>query len=217
MILALASAGCAVLKKPVQFVDNFIGSAFFPPYAGLKANIAVTDFEAKTTNMTAEVNASLREMFIEGLQRTNRFAIVPVAKDGVARDVDLIIAVEVLEFDPLISGGSEGAGGGGSAASGTLGSLLGVATNKATITLNTRIVDAASSKILFSERITRQAAPTEATRAGGYKKADLNEGLSAYAGTPIAEAINTCIVESVKYVVQKVPASYYKGDEHGKT
>lgn len=217
-ILVLTSAGCAVLKNPVQFVDDFIGSALFPAYSGPKANIVVADFEVKTTNVTAEVNAALREMLVEELNKTNRFSIIPAAQDYAGKNAGLIIAVGVIEFDPLISGGSEGAGGGGSSASGTLGSLLGMVTNKATVTLNTRVVDAVSSKVLFSERITGQAVDTEALRRQGhYKKIKLNEGLSAYNDTPMAEAINKCIVEAVRYIVQKVPASYYKGEQNGKT
>ena len=216
-ISTLTLAGCAVLKKPVQLVDNFIGSTLFPPYSGPKASLVVADFEIKAANVTTEVNAGLRDMLIEGLNKTNRFLIVPASKDYAEKNAGLIIAAEVIDFDPLISGGSEGVGGGGSAASGTLGSLLGVVTNKSTITLNIRIVDAASSKVLFSERIGGQAVDTEGLRRSRRnKKSNLNEGLSAYANTPMEEAINKCVIEAVKYIVQKVPANYYKGDQDGK-
>jgi len=218
-ILSLTLAGCAVLNKPVKFVDDFIGSTFFPPYSGAKATVVVADFEIKTANITAEMNTGLRDMLAEGLHKTNRFQVICAPKDYSEKSGSLIIAAEVIEFDPLISGGSAGVGGGGSSASGTLGSLLGVVSNKATIVLNIRIVDAASSKVLFSERITGQAVDT-GTRHGGqrhYKEAGLNEGLSAYANTPMGEAINKCIVETINYIVRKVPENYYKGDKNGKT
>ena len=115
-----------------------------------------------------------------------------------------------MDFEPRASGGSEGVGGGGSAASGTLGSLLGVTGNKSTIALNIRIVDTASSKVLVSGRIAGQAIDTGSAsrlRRGG----TLNEGLSAYTNTSMGEAINKCIVEAAEYIVQNVPASYYKG------
>ena len=216
IVSALALTGCAVLKKPVQLVDDFIGSTLFPPYSGPKASLVVADFEIKAANVTTEVNAGLRDMLVEGLNKTNRFLIVPASKDYAEKNAGLIIAAEVIDFDPLISG-SEGVGGGGSAASGTLGSLLGVVTNKSTITLNIRIVDAASSKVLFSERIEGQAVDTEGSRRSRRnKKSNLNEGLSAYANTPMEEAINKCVIEAVKYIVQKVPVNYYKGDKDGK-
>jgi len=207
----LALTGCAVLKKPVQLVDDFIESTLFPPYAGPKASLVVADFEIKTANVTTEVNAGLRDTLIEELNKTNRFLIVPAPQDYAEKNTGLIIAAEVIDFAPLISGGSGGVGGGGSAANGTLGSLLGVDTNKATITLNIRIVDARSSKILSSERIIGQAVNRGSLHRGSQNhKAKLNEGLSAYANTPMEEAINKCIIEAAKYIVQKVPEKYYQ-------
>lgn len=218
VLAVLALAGCAFLKKPVQLVDRFIGSTLFAPYSGPKASVVVADFEIKTANLTTEVNAGLRDLLIEELNKTNRFLAVSAPKDRIEHNAGLIIAAEVIGFDPLISGGSEGVGGGGSASSGTLGSLLGVVTNKSSIALNVRIVDAVSSRVLFSERVSGQAVDSESLRRlNRNKEASLNEGLSAYANTPMEEAIHNCIVETVKYIVQKVPESYYKEDQNGKT
>ena len=212
-IFILTLTGCAVLNKPVQFVDKFL----FPPYSGPKANVVVADFEIKTVNITTELNAGLRDMLIEGLNKTNRFLAISAPKDYAEKNTGLIIAAEVIDFDPLISGGSEGIGGGGGAASGTLGSLLGVSTNKSVIVLNIRIVDAVSSKVLVSERLTGQAVNTGSlSREHRHEGSNLNEGLSAYANTPMGEAINKCIAEAVRYIVRKVPDSYYKGDKNGK-
>jgi curli biogenesis system outer membrane secretion channel CsgG len=214
-VLVLALAGCAVLNKPVQLVDKFIGAYVFPPYSGPKASVVVADFDIKAARVTAEVNSGLREMLIDGLNKTNRFSIVSLPKDYAQNYAELIIAVEVVDFDPLISGGRMGVGGGGSAASGTLGSLLGVTANKSTIVLNIRIVDALSSKVLVSERISGQAVDTEAKHRG--KGITLNESLDAYANTSMGEAIDKCITEAVRYIVGKVPVKYYKGDKNGKT
>ncbi len=217
-ILVLALAGCAVLNKPVQLVDKFIGATLFPPYSGPKASVVVADFDIKAARVTTEVNAGLREMLIDGLNKTNRFSVVPTPKDYTQKYAELIIAVEVVDFDPLISGGRMGVGGGGSAASGTLGSLLGVTANKSTIVLNIRIVDALSSKVLVSERISGQAVDTGASlREHSGSGIVLNESLDAYTNTSMGEAINKCIAEAVKYIVGKVPAKYYKGEKNGKT
>ena len=148
-LLSLGLTGCAVLNKPVKFVDDFIGSTFFSPYSGPKASVVVADFEIKTANITSEMNTGLRDMLAEGLNKTNRFQVVSAPKDYTEKNAGLIIAAEVVNFDPLISGGSAGVGGGGSSANGALGSLLGVVTNKATIVLNIRIVDAASSRVFI--------------------------------------------------------------------
>ena len=209
--LIINLAGCAVINKPVQF----IGQAFFPPYSGPKTTIIVADFEIKAAKATADVGSGLQDMLIAGLNKTNRFLIIS-PKDSTNQSAKLIIATEVVDFEPRASGGSDGVGGGGSAASGTLGSLLGVTGNKSTIALNIRIVDTVSSKVLVSGRIAGQAVDTGSTsrlrRGSG-----LNEGLSAYNNTSMGEAINKCIVEAAEYIVQNVPASYYKGGKFGKT
>ena len=217
-ILILALAGCAVLNKPVQFVDKFIGATLFPPYSGPKASVVVADFDIKAARVTTEVNSGLRDMLIDGLNKTNRFLVVPTPKDYAEKNAELIIAAEVVDFDPLISGGRMGVGGGGSDASGTLDSLLGVTANKSTIVLNIRIVDALSSKVLVSERISGQAVDTGVfLKEHRGKRIALNEGLEAYADTSMGEAINKCIIEAVRYIVGKVPAEYYKGEKNGKT
>ncbi len=209
--LIINLTGCAVLDKPVQF----IGQAFFPPYSGPKATLVVADFEIKAAKATVDVGAGLQDMLISGLNKTNRFLII-APKDNTNKSAKLIIATEVVDFEPRASGGSEGVGGGGSAASGTLGSLLGVTGNKSTIALNIRIVDTVSSKVLIAERVSGQAADT-GSASYTHRGSALNEGLSAYTNTSMGEAIHKCIIEAVEYIVQNVPASYYKGDKNGKT
>jgi curli biogenesis system outer membrane secretion channel CsgG len=208
--LILNLAGCAVLNKPVQF----IGQAFFPAYSGPKAAIIVADFEIKAAKATADAAAGLQDMRTARLNKTNRFLIIS-PKDNTNKDAKLIIATEVVDFEPRASGGSEGVGGGGSASSGTLGSLLGVTGNKSTIALNIRLVDTISSKVLISGRVSGQAVDT-GSAGYSHRGSALNEGLSAYNDTAMGEAINKCIVEAGEYIVQNVPASYYKGDKNGK-
>lgn len=204
--LIISLTGCVVLNKPVQFVDRFIGQTLFPPYSGPKASLIVADFEIKVAKATTEVGSDLRDMLITGLNNTNRFSILSLRSDNTEKSAKLIIAVEIIDFEPRASGGSLGVGGGGSAASGTLGSLLGASANKSSIALNIRIVDTKSSKVLFVERIAGQAVDTgPAGRERPRKYGALNEGLSVYANTSMGEAINKCIIEAVRYIVQRVP------------
>lgn len=210
--------GCALINKPVQFVDRFIGHTFFPPYSGAKAKIVVADFEIKAAKATTEVGVDLREMLIAGLIKSNRFSVASALKENTEKTGNsIIIATEVINFEPRASGGSQGIGGGGSASSGILGSLLGSSVNKSYIALNIRVVDTQSSKVLASGHIAGQATDIGSTpkkRVSEEEKS--SEGLSAYVHTPIEQAINKCILEAVRYIVQNVPASYYKGDKNGK-
>jgi len=98
---------------------------------------------------------------------------------------DLIITAAVTEFEPEASGGRLGVGGGGGGSSSALGGLLGASSNKARLTLSIRIADTSTSKVLASTAIKGEAVDRQ-------------------------KAIDTCIVESVRYIAHTVPKDYYK-------
>ncbi|MFA5310751.1 MAG: CsgG/HfaB family protein [Candidatus Omnitrophota bacterium] len=210
--------GCALINKPIEFVDDFISSAFFPPYSGPKAKVLVADFEVMTAKATVDIGSNLRDLLIAGLVKSQRFELVSLPKDASDKPSGLIIATRLLDFEPYGSGGKSGVGGAGSAASGSLYSLLGSSINRSYITLDIRIVDSATSKVLFSERISGQAAGGYSPAEGHREEKKIGQGLALYTGTSMEEAINQCMLEAVKYIIQKVPAQYYKGGNgDGKT
>ncbi|PIP19584.1 MAG: hypothetical protein COT38_05880 [Candidatus Omnitrophica bacterium CG08_land_8_20_14_0_20_41_16] len=217
-VLVFGPLGCAVLNKPVKFVNEFVSHTFFPPYSGPKAKVIIADFEIMTAKATAEMSSNLRELLASGLLKSQHFQLAAPGKDNNEKPSGLIIATELLDFEPRGSGGSSGVGGGGSAASGALGSLLGANVNKSHITLNIRIVDAETSKVLFSKRVSGQGVEGHSLAKGKHKGSNLGSGLSMYGGTPMEEAVDKCILEAVRYIVQNVPPQYYKGEnKNGKT
>lgn len=210
-------SGCALINKPIEFVDEFINSAFFPPYSGPKAKITVADFEVMTAKATSDISSDLRELLIAGLLKSGRFELISLPKDGTVKSSGLIVATRLLDFEPYGSGGKSGVGGAGSASSGSLSSLLGSSINRSYISLDIRIVDAATSKILFSDRITGQAAGDYNPQEEHHRENNTGHGLSVYTGTSMEEAINKCMLQAVEYIIHKVPAGYYKGgDKDGK-
>jgi len=228
-------AGCASMMQPTASVDNNAGAAPLPPYSGPKARVAIADFDVKAAKATGEIGGGLREMLVTALINSNRFSVVErqvlnaimqeqeLSASGAAQQgaggpqrgriktADIIVTAAVTEFEPQASGGSAGIGGGGSVASGVLGGLLGASMNKAHMALDIRVVDTSTSEVLAATRVQGQASDV----AGGFMMGfmgnwALGGGLSAYANTPMEKAIRVCIIEAVRYILQVIPANYYK-------
>jgi curli biogenesis system outer membrane secretion channel CsgG len=217
-VIACGAYGCALINKPIEFAGDIINTTFSSSYSGPKAKIIIADFEVMTPKATTEISSNLRDLLTAEILKSQRFQIVSLPKDDAEKPRGLIIATKLLDFEPYSSGGKSGIGGGGSAASGALGSLLGKGFNKAYITLNIRIVDLRTSKVLFSERVSGQATGDYLREKGRKRDNSLGQALAIYAGTSMEEAINKSILEAVKYIIQKVPAEYYRGgEEDGKT
>ncbi len=216
-VLICGACGCALINKPIEFAGGIINTTFSAPYSGPKAKVIIADFEVMTPKATTEISSNLRDLLTAEILKSKRFQIVSLPQGDAEKPFGLIIATKLLDFEPYSSGGKSGIGGGGSAASGALGSLLGAGFNKAYITLNIRIVDLRTSKILFSERISGQATGDHPHEKNRKRDNNLGQALAIYAGTSMEEAINKSISEAVKYIIQKVPGEYYKGGEDGKT
>jgi curli biogenesis system outer membrane secretion channel CsgG len=223
--VAVVLSGCAA-HKPLIKPQGSEEMA----YLGLKAKVAVADFQVKAAKATSEIGLGLREMLVTALVNSNRFSVLErqqlsalrqeqeISASGSAqgqesspqrgkiKSADLIIAATLTEFEPQVSGGRAGIGGGGGAANGVLGALLGAALNKAHLALDIRIVDTATSEILTATRVQGQATDI----AGVLGDWTLSIGLSAYAKTPMEKAIRVCIAEAVPYIIASIPESYYK-------
>ncbi|MFY9402437.1 MAG: CsgG/HfaB family protein [Candidatus Omnitrophota bacterium] len=206
-------AGCILVNKPVGLVDGFLNTASFPDYSGPKVKITVADFEVITAKATSDIGLGLKEVLIAGLLKSGRFELSTIPKEEDAGPLGLVIATRLLDFEPYGSGGKAGVGGGGSASSGSLPSLLGPSINRSYISLDIRIVDFATSKVLFSERISAQVAGDYSPEEELLGKKEMGHGLSIYAGTSMGEAINRCIFQAVERIIHKIPPEYYKGGQ----
>ena len=225
------SAGCASWMHPkIQPADG-LNTGLVPVYSGLKAQIAVADFDIKSTKVNNRAGAGLRQMLIDALSTSNRFSIIQrqdlslsvpgnQSADKAQKDkpvpTGLIISVTISEFEPQSSGGRGGLGGGGSAASAMLGGLLGGMLNKAHVALEIRIIDAATSKVIASAKVQGQASDTNGgLMTGSLGSWALGPQLSVYVNTPMEKAIRICIIEAARFISQAVPAEYYKDEGRG--
>ncbi len=231
--LVLLFGGCQRLGIAVKGgrSESKAGVIPLPAYSGPKARIAVAAFEVKSEENDAETGAALRDLLLSGIVNSGRFAVLDLPavqetptggvngalpaglKDKQLPSADLIITVSVNEFEPQASGGREGLGGGGGVSSGVLGGLLGASVNKAHVALEIRIVNAANSEVVASNKVQGQASDSDVSiksSAGTPEGWILGGGLSRYSGAPMENAIRSCMVEAVRYIVQAVPANYYK-------
>ncbi|MDD4894438.1 MAG: CsgG/HfaB family protein [Candidatus Omnitrophica bacterium] len=215
--------------------------ASLPSYSGPKARVTVADFDVKATKATGEIGSDVRNMLVTALANSNRFAVVDYQKNQVAliqeqqlsvsaapqagdapqpklanKPADLIITASVTEFEPEMSGGRAGVGGGGGVGSGRWGGLLGSALSKSHMALDISIVDASTSKSLAVTRVQGQASDADGSNKNGFSgSGGLGAGLSAYANTPMEKAIRICIIEAVRYMSQAIPVDYYKYTDKG--
>ncbi len=193
--------------------------------------ITIADVEVKAAKAGSEIGAGLREMMVTALVNSQRFQVIErqavqetvlreqelaaagssVAQRAQLKLADIIVSAAVTEFEPQASGGAAGVGGGGGVGSGTLGGLLGATLNRAHISLDVRVINAATSEVLAATRVQGQASDV----AGGFMAGffggwALGSGLGAYANTPMEKAVRICIIEAVRYVSQAIPANYYQ-------
>jgi len=204
MAMFLFLSGC-FSTKPHSLLEKTSTGELLSSYQGPQAKIAVNDFELKTSGADAQVSLALKEYFVDILNSTKRFAIVP------PQDADLIISVGIVEFIPENSGGKSGLAGGGSSASSFMGGLLGEVLNKANMQLSLRIIDRVTSEVIGRRDIQSQVVEHPGKRIEFPQEKAFRAGLSDYVGTPMGKVIYDCIVEAGCYIVQNVPQNYYKG------
>ena len=78
-LLVFSLSGCAVWHSMIPHgarPASNAGIAPLPPYSGLKARVAVADFEVKAAKATTDIGAGLRGMLVTALTNSNRFAVV---------------------------------------------------------------------------------------------------------------------------------------------
>lgn len=198
-LLPLNLCGCKTVRKfiPPIFPAAHRGVASLPAYSGPKARIAVADFDVEAAKVTTEISSELRQALLTVLTDSRRFLIVERPQPA-----DLIISARVAEFEPEFSGGSDGLAGGGGVYNGSFGGLLGTSLNKAHMALDIRVVNSSTSEVIAATQVKGQAKDSNL--------ANKVVNLVSYADTPMGKAIQACIIEAVRYIIQAVPNAYYR-------
>jgi curli biogenesis system outer membrane secretion channel CsgG len=249
--LVLLLSGCLEsMVKPEASVDTGLETQL-PPYTGLRAKVAVTDFDWNVgsnqttigigdTNLSfssseyAGISDGLKDMLTTSLVQTKRYRVLERqnidsvkseialqedgytdgtgVKRGAVKGADIAVIAAITGFDPGSSGASGKVSGLlGKSASALIGAVSG-GYNKATIAMDIRIVDSATTEVLAATRVEGVAkdvnvgAALGALTGGG----NLSGALGGYAKTPMEKAMRIVIYEATKYIAENTPAEYMR-------
>lgn len=202
---------------------------------GPKARVAVSRFEDKSAKgrSTGKIGDGMAEMLSNALFTTNRFIVLErgavgdvireqdlgasgrvktetAAKIGEIEGTDLLIQGTITEFEPGASGAAGGAGARiplpGRVGRGVGGFAVGVKTSH--VAMIVKVIDAKTSRILASEQVEGKA--TDIGGITGMGGGGLVGVFGGYSNTPMEKAIRVAIEESVRLIIAKTPAEYYR-------
>jgi curli biogenesis system outer membrane secretion channel CsgG len=156
---------------------------------------------------------SLQDVLMEqDLGATGRIRPHTAPKIGVIEGADLLIKGSVTEFEPGSSGGNDSStlnyfGAPGAILGGVLGGV-----EQSHIAMVVQIVDATTSRILFSTTVEGKANDFNLSGfLGGFgRKFSANGGLGVWQNTPMEKAIRVAIITAVQEISNNTPKTYYR-------
>lgn len=207
VLAATALAGCTSAHVSSSSGGPTISEVRAEPYQGPKKRIAVKPFEYKAARGAGDVGSGLSDMLADSLFNTDRFILLErerlqdvieeqdladtgrfrketVVPKGELEGAELLIRGSVTQFEPNCRGGS----------------LLLISGKQACVSINLRIVDARTGRIVNSTTVDG----TSGTGGVGliFTTSPLPIGLGAWSKTPMEEAIRNCIEEAVRHIVE---------------
>jgi curli biogenesis system outer membrane secretion channel CsgG len=182
-----------------------IRQAQLEPYNGPKKRIAISAFKDKATHH-GNLGRGITDMLADSLFNTNRFIVLErerlkdvikeqdmadtgrfrestVAPKGQLEGAELLIRGSITQFEPSCRGGS----------------LLLVGAKEACVTINLRIIDATTGRIVNSTTVEG----TSGSAGIGliFTSSPLPVGLGAWSKTPMETALRNCIETAVRHIV----------------
>lgn len=189
---------------------SFTSSEYEGISSGLKDMLTTALVQSKRYRVLERQNIDAVKSEIE-LQEDGFTDASGVAR-GSVRGADISVIAAVTGFDPGSSGGGGTVGGllGGKTAA-LLGAVSG-GYNKASMAMDIRIVDTATTEVLAATRVEGVAKDVNIGAAMGALTGTGNLGgsLGGYAKTPMEKAIRTSIYEATKYIIENTPESYMR-------
>jgi curli biogenesis system outer membrane secretion channel CsgG len=183
-----------------------ISQAQQEPYSGPKKRIAVKAFDFKAARGSAQVGRGMSDMLADSLFNSNRFIVLErehikevmeeqdfgasgrvkketAAPIGELEGAQLIIRGSVTEFEPNCKGGA----------------VLIVAAKQACVTVNLRIVDAKTGRVVNATTVEGRSGTVGAGLV--FATSPLPVGLGGWKKTPMESAIRNMIETAVQHIV----------------
>jgi curli biogenesis system outer membrane secretion channel CsgG len=189
-----------------------------PAYSGAKAKLVLGEFECNARNCDNGVGRGISDAMVTTMVLSNRFQVVEAAdnlgvltaelnvtgSEDAFQGADLAIIGSIIQFEPNASGTGGGGGIGGFFA----GIVGGLGEQKATATIDVRVVDIKTRTIVTVSRVTGEATSTAA--GGGAFVLGAFAGLGTYTNTPMETALQKMVINAVIDLGEKIPQDYYK-------
>lgn len=205
-LAVVAVAGCTSAKVVSSSGGPTIQQAQQEPYNGPKKRIAVKAFEFKAARGSREIGRGMSDMLADSLFNTNRFILLErenikevmdeqdfgasgrvkketAAPIGELEGAELLIRGSITEFEPNCKGGA----------------VLVIAAKQACVTVNLRIVDAKTGRVVNATTVEGRSGSVGAGLV--FATGHLPVGLGGWSKTPMESAIRNCIETAVKHIV----------------
>lgn len=203
----LLAAGCTSTATVVSSSSGpSISQVQQAPANGPQYRVAVSAFDYKAAQRS-DVGQGMADMLSDSLFNTGRFIVLErehlnevtqeqdlanssrfnqatAAPIGKLEGAQLLIRGSITSFEPACKGGS----------------LIIVSGNQACVSVNIRIIDAATGRVVNATTVDG----TSASNSVGliFARGDMPIGLGAYSKTPMEQAIRNCIEKAVNYIAQ---------------
>jgi curli biogenesis system outer membrane secretion channel CsgG len=214
--------GDPLAEKPAATIP--LGSA----YQGPKATIAVGEFSCPLQGAPEGVGDGLREMLMTALYESNYFIVLDrldtagisaeklLSKSFLANADNILNQKKMMPAELQIYGAltAMDAGGWGIRVKvPNAPATFGGAYHSAQITIEFRVVDSATGKILAAQSISGTTHSGRALAGTGSVWSGLPVQLEAFANTPVELAIRDCIYRAVIKLIKAMPADKFRHKE----
>lgn len=230
--IALSTAALTMILAPVlpASASETATDFTYPLYHGPRKTIAVADFDANGAFMarygSAERGGGLAAMLVSELRRTERFIVVERAEidrligekqlalsnaatsEGPKQPLlgaQLFLRGSVTEFSEDEKGGGINVGFG----LGGFAGILGSRTQRGTVAIDLRLIDAASGVVVASYT-TRHTLKSKSLALQG-SHGSLSASSDSFAQTPLGKAVRQAIGEAVRRLVAEQEAVPWQG------